>query len=723
MSERPHTFDTQTVRAPTLQRACTACAAKADGERERYGVQTKLTVSDPGDRWEQEADRIADAVVADRPTPLSGPLSVTANLQRQEADMEEEEEELQTKPADLQRQDEGPEGEEELQTKPADLQCQEEEEEEPLQARRASAHAHGAAPGRDFAARLSSESQGGEALDPATRAAFEPRFGRDLSGVRLHAGGGAAALSRRINARAFTHRNHIFFAGGQLDTRSRAGRHLLAHEIVHTFQQGHGGPTAPQLQRRNFLEEFAGLFRGDSFDDEELRAYLRTITTANAIEDFTDSDNKARALVNRLRNGDDWFGFADTGALRALLVKEMQSGWTVGDDERAILHLLSSASEAQLQEMFTTGGLTVGSLEDDFQGAELRQLREFFDSRFDGGRQALLDGDVQPMPARSGFSSMIVERAQRRLAVVEQMIADAQAVDLDRFRLLQERRALDEQGDPLATAFGSREPMERAGAEAMNRRPLRIEISGERVVFHVRFHVRFEDPGMRDRFPELERSLRQGIADTWNHQLSGPSFGGRQFSVEPEVVQVDATAARDQRFWLVTVRPTDLGTPSYPGCNLPEGVQGVPTSITQLECDGGVISIPPRHLDRPGTLGHETLHLFGLVDRYRAVTMMDPTGTRVTGHRNDPTRSTPGRTDPLGSEDGLILAEDLAFVFETQGIYDEEIQRRTGGAGIGRLEAEAAHLREIIELGYDPRSLIQPRRDFNRELFRSADDI
>jgi hypothetical protein len=263
----------------------------AEEVRMALGLQPKLRVNAPGDHWEREADRIADAVVAERPVPLQSPLPVTPTLQRQEEE-EEEEELLQPKAASLQRQPEeeeeeemlqpkaeriqrqpeeeeeelqtkaGPlqrqpvEEEEELQTKAGPLQRQpeEEEEEEEMLQPKAGGAAHALpAPGAGFAAALASESQSGQQLDHATRAEFEPRFGRDLSTVRLHTGAGAAQLSRQINARAFTHRNHIFFANGQLDTQSREGRRLLAHEITHTLQQGSGaGEFARKpIQREN----------------------------------------------------------------------------------------------------------------------------------------------------------------------------------------------------------------------------------------------------------------------------------------------------------------------------------------------------------------------------------------------------------------------------------------------------------------------------------------
>ena len=87
----------------------------------------------------------------------------------------------------------------------------------------------------------------GRPLDPASRAELEPRFGRDLGGVRLHRGAGPERMSRRVGARAFTRGDHVFFGRGAPDPGSTEGRRLLAHEVAHTQQQAGGG--APVIQR------------------------------------------------------------------------------------------------------------------------------------------------------------------------------------------------------------------------------------------------------------------------------------------------------------------------------------------------------------------------------------------------------------------------------------------------------------------------------------------
>jgi hypothetical protein len=77
----------------------------------------------------------------------------------------------------------------------------------------------------------------GQPLDPATRAFFEPRFGRGLSGVRIHTGPEAAASARAINAHAYTAGSDIVFGPGRFVPEAHEGRRLIAHELAHVMQQ------------------------------------------------------------------------------------------------------------------------------------------------------------------------------------------------------------------------------------------------------------------------------------------------------------------------------------------------------------------------------------------------------------------------------------------------------------------------------------------------------
>ncbi|MBB3042310.1 DUF4157 domain-containing protein, partial [Nocardioides soli] len=87
---------------------------------------------------------------------------------------------------------------------------------------------------------------GGSALDSGVRREMEAGFGHSLGDVRIHTDARADELSRQMSARAFTTGRDIFFARGEYDPTSAAGRHTLAHELAHTVQEG--GPARRKLR-------------------------------------------------------------------------------------------------------------------------------------------------------------------------------------------------------------------------------------------------------------------------------------------------------------------------------------------------------------------------------------------------------------------------------------------------------------------------------------------
>ncbi|MDY6979977.1 MAG: DUF4157 domain-containing protein [Pseudomonadota bacterium] len=78
----------------------------------------------------------------------------------------------------------------------------------------------------------------GEPLDEPTRQYMEPRFGRDFSNIRIHRDSQAQRSAKAINAQAYTVGNRIVFGANSFQPDTQAGRHLLAHELTHTVQQG-----------------------------------------------------------------------------------------------------------------------------------------------------------------------------------------------------------------------------------------------------------------------------------------------------------------------------------------------------------------------------------------------------------------------------------------------------------------------------------------------------
>jgi len=86
----------------------------------------------------------------------------------------------------------------------------------------------------------------GTPLDPATRSYFEPRFGHDLSAVRIHTDAAAGRSAQSVNALAYTVGQHVVFGADQYAHGTGEGRRVLAHELAHTIQQS-SSPQAGSL--------------------------------------------------------------------------------------------------------------------------------------------------------------------------------------------------------------------------------------------------------------------------------------------------------------------------------------------------------------------------------------------------------------------------------------------------------------------------------------------
>ncbi|SDN26936.1 eCIS core domain-containing protein [Pseudomonas jinjuensis] len=223
--------------------------------------QARMKVGRPGDRYELEADRVADQVVDGKGAGSGLAAGVTPLAQRaaepeeetqakaveeEEVQNREEEKEVQAKTEEKEevqaRAD--PEKKEELQTKgdqPEEEQAQAREEEEELQAR--SSHA-GTSPSAEIARQIRASRGGGNPLPGPLREKMEAQFGAKLDGVRIHTDAPAVLLSQALKAQAFTHGSDIFFNEGKFAPDSRSGQHLLAHELTHTIQQGAVQPEA-----------------------------------------------------------------------------------------------------------------------------------------------------------------------------------------------------------------------------------------------------------------------------------------------------------------------------------------------------------------------------------------------------------------------------------------------------------------------------------------------
>jgi hypothetical protein len=220
---------------PNYQPGWIARAQAASQAKAAIGIQRKLAIGQPNDKYEQEADSVAEQVMS---MPDAKP-----SVQRE--GMPGEEEEVQTKSLGSIQREMMPEEEEEIQAKPLSATItplvQREaipEEEEEIQAKGSSSG--GVEAGGDFERRLGSSKSGGSPLPEDVRGFMEPRFGADFSGVRVHTGSEAVQMNQEVGAQAFAHGLDVYYGAGKGPGKDA----LTAHELTHVVQQ------AGHMQRR-----------------------------------------------------------------------------------------------------------------------------------------------------------------------------------------------------------------------------------------------------------------------------------------------------------------------------------------------------------------------------------------------------------------------------------------------------------------------------------------
>ena len=89
----------------------------------------------------------------------------------------------------------------------------------------------------DLTNRIQEKQGTGSALAPTVQENMENRFGHDFSTVRVHTDSEADALSRHLDAGAFTVGSDIFFSQQAANRDTHGGDALLTHELTHVVQQ------------------------------------------------------------------------------------------------------------------------------------------------------------------------------------------------------------------------------------------------------------------------------------------------------------------------------------------------------------------------------------------------------------------------------------------------------------------------------------------------------
>ncbi len=191
-------------------------------------IQAKLSIGEPNDKYEQEADATASKVVQQINSPAHD-----KSVQKQEA--MEEEEELQMKPiSSIQREESMEEEDEEVQMKP-------------LVQRRE--NLGGGEASTDLESSIQNARGGGQSLDSNLQSKMGQAMGADFSGVKVHTDSQSDQLNKSIQAKAFTTGQDVFFRQGEYNPSSKNGQALIAHELTHVVQQNGGVvQQSPQIE-------------------------------------------------------------------------------------------------------------------------------------------------------------------------------------------------------------------------------------------------------------------------------------------------------------------------------------------------------------------------------------------------------------------------------------------------------------------------------------------
>ncbi len=260
---------------PMIQRspgcACGGSCPTCKDEEEDIQIQTKLKIGAPNDKYEQEAERVADRVML-MPEPGGEPADHAFPGHRHYSGT--------------------------LQGKSSDS----------LKAPRLSPYE-----AMEISQRIAGLEGGGHALPEAERHFLESRFGYDFAHVRLHDNRHAAELAQSVNARAFTVGHNVVFAAGEYHPRTRQSRRLLAHELSHVVQQN----SAKRVSRKPTTREA-----------------LSSRSTLKADEEFT-SPPGAYSLRLQLPDGERFVSspFLQNAAPQGIPGLEIQNGLDNQEEE------------------------------------------------------------------------------------------------------------------------------------------------------------------------------------------------------------------------------------------------------------------------------------------------------------------------------------------------------------------------------------------------------
>lgn len=224
--------------------------------------QAKLSVNQPGDSYEKEADAVASSVVnRSSQTPIVQQKKISG-IQRLSTSMEDEkfstndarmkkDKDIQRSPMQtgkdlekekmkkVQKKDDPLKEKEKLKGAAVQKKGDPLKEKEKLKgaAVQRKPEANASANSTQVSSRLESKAGTGQKLSGKVLHEMNSSFGTDFSKVNVHTDEDSAQMNHELNAQAFTHGKDVYFGKGKFNPENTEGKFLLAHELTHVIQQ------------------------------------------------------------------------------------------------------------------------------------------------------------------------------------------------------------------------------------------------------------------------------------------------------------------------------------------------------------------------------------------------------------------------------------------------------------------------------------------------------
>ncbi|WP_028981033.1 DUF4157 domain-containing protein [Sporocytophaga myxococcoides] len=210
-------------------------------------IQPKLTVGQPNDKYEQEADNVAKSVV-NKITNPSNDWTTSENINAISGNTQVSQRIMKMA------------GPDEI-----------------------------SEPESDVEGKIESSRGRGSALPDSVKTPMENAFGADFSKVKIHTDNNSDKLNKTIQAKAFTTGSDIFFKSGEFKPESKEGQELVAHELTHVQQQTGAGPKSTVQRHVNTLTSSPLVIQRfeDDFKTDDADALTRYLTDAlQEIKDY-----------------------------------------------------------------------------------------------------------------------------------------------------------------------------------------------------------------------------------------------------------------------------------------------------------------------------------------------------------------------------------------------------------------------------------------------------